>query len=124
MPVGAVVRDDVDDDANVQCSGLVDQLLRSGERPEHRVDVAVVGDVVPAVGHRRGVPRREPDRVDPEVAQVRKLRSHSGEIANAVSVAVREAAHVDLVDDGATPPRTPFVSVEAWSALGAGIGPR
>ena len=104
MLVGAVVWDDVDDDANVQRSSLVDQLLRLGERPEHRVDVAVVGDVVAAVGHRRRVPRREPDRVDPQVAQVGEPGTHSGEITDAVSVAVREAAHVDLVDHGATPP--------------------
>ncbi len=91
-----MVRDDVDDDANVQCSSLVDQLLGLGERPEHRVDVAVVGDVVAAVGHRRRVPGCEPDRVDPQVAQVGELGPHSGEIADAVSVAVREAPHVDL----------------------------
>ena len=60
--------------------------------------------------------RGEPDRVDPQVAEVRKPGSHSGEIADAVAVAVREAAHVDLVDDRATPP--------GKGAPGAGIGPR
>ena len=47
-----------------------DQRVEVGQRAEQRVDVAVVGDVVAAVGHRRGVERREPDRVDAEVAQV------------------------------------------------------
>ena len=32
------------------------------------------------------------------------------EIADAVSIAVREAPHVDLVDDGATPPGWAVVS--------------
>jgi hypothetical protein len=41
-----------------------------GEGAEHRVDVAVVGDVVAEVGHRRAVDRRQPDRVDPEPREV------------------------------------------------------
>ena len=43
-----------------------------GERAEERVDVAVVGDVVAGVALRRGVERREPDRVDAELLQVRR----------------------------------------------------
>ena len=89
--VRTVVRDDVDDHAEPELGGLIDQQLGLGERPEHRVDVAVVGDVVAAVGHRRRVPRREPDRVHAEVAQVREPRAHAGEVADAVAVAVGEA---------------------------------
>ena len=40
-----------------------DQRLGLGQGAEYRVDVAVVGHVVAAVGHRRYVPGREPDRV-------------------------------------------------------------
>ena len=98
MPTRAMVRDDVDDDPDAERGGLVDQALGLAERAEHRVDVAIVGDVVAAVRHRRRVPRREPDRVDPELAQVGQLRPHAGEIADAVTVPVREAPHVDLVD--------------------------
>ena len=50
--------------------GVADQALGLVEVPEERVDGAVVGDVVPAVRHRRGVPRREPDRVDRRARQV------------------------------------------------------
>ena len=49
--------------------------------------------------------RGEPDRVDAEVAQVGQARADAGEVADAVAVAVGEAAEVDLVDDGAAPPR-------------------
>ena len=43
-----------------------DQLVEVRERAEHRVDVAVVGDVVAEVGHRRGEDRAEPDPLDLE----------------------------------------------------------
>ena len=37
---------------------------KSAERAEQRIDVAIVGDVVAEVRHRRGIDRRNPDRVD------------------------------------------------------------
>ena len=53
--VGAVVRDPVQDDLDVARVALRDQLVEVRERAEHRVDVAVVGDVVAEVGHRATV---------------------------------------------------------------------
>ena len=102
--VGDVVRDDVDDRADAELARLGDQLLGLLERPEARVDRAVVRDVVAGVGHRRRVPGVEPERVDAELAQVGQALEHAGEIADPVAVRVGEAAHVDLVDDGVAPP--------------------
>ena len=104
VAVRHVVGDDVDDRADPERQGLGDEPLGLGERAEQRVDVAVVGDVVAAVGERRHVPRGEPDGVDPEVAQVAEPRAHAGEIADAVAVGVGEAARIDLVDEGVAPP--------------------
>ena len=84
---------------------LRDQLLGLVERPERRVDRAVVDDVVAVVGERRRVPGVEPERVDAEVAQVRQLGADAGEVADAVAVPVGEAPDVDLVDDRVAPPR-------------------
>ena len=99
-----VVRDDVDDRADAERTRFRDQLLGLRERPEVRLDRPVVRDVVPRVGLGRGVPRVEPQGVDAELAEVRELRPDAGEIADAVSARVAEAADVDLVDDSATPP--------------------
>ena len=102
--VGDVVRDDVDDRADAELERLGDERLRLGERAERRVDGAVVGDVVAAVGQRRRVPGVEPDGVDAEVLEVAAGGADAGEVAGAVAVRVGEAAQVDLVDDGAAPP--------------------
>ena len=104
MLIRDVVRDDVDDRADAQLECLRDQLLGLGERPEGRIDGPVVRDVIAAVGQRRDVPGGEPNRVDPEIGQVVESRTHAGQVADAVAVAVRKAADVDLVDDRATPP--------------------
>ena len=65
--VRGVVGDDVEDDAKTQLVGLDEHLLGFGESAEGRVDAAVVGDVVAAVGHGRGVTGVDPQRVDTQV---------------------------------------------------------
>ena len=116
-----MVRDDIDDRANPELARLRDQLLGFVERPERRVDRAIVGDVVPVVGERRGVPGAEPQGIDAEVAQIRKLGADAGEIADPVPVPVGEAPDVHLVDDGVAPPR-PLRTVGAGNAPGARLG--
>src|SRR5439155_21808748 len=118
-----VVRHDVDDRADAERTRFRDQLLGLRERPEVRLDRAVVRDVVPRVGLGRGVPRVEPQRVDAELAEVWELRPDAGEIADAVSARVAEAADVDLVDDGVAPPARVGVR-RALDGLGFGDGHR
>ena len=99
-----VVRDVVEDQPQPEPMRLLRQRVEVGERAEARVDVAVVGDVVAEVGHRRAVERREPDRVDAEVGEVRKPRTDAGQVARPVAVGVLERAGVDLVDRPAPEP--------------------
>jgi hypothetical protein len=66
-----VVRHDVDDDLDLPGVQPGGQLVEVGQRAEPRVHVAVVVDVIAAVGQGRGVERAEPDRVDAQCGQVR-----------------------------------------------------
>jgi hypothetical protein len=50
--VGGVVGHDVDDDPQPEGMRFCDELVGVGQRAEERVDVAVVGNVVAAVGLR------------------------------------------------------------------------
>src|SRR3954468_6745339 len=99
-----VVRDDVDHHADVAPVRVGEQCVEVLKRPELRVDVDIAGDVVAVVGSGRGEERGEPDRVDAEAAQVRQARADPGKIADAVPVAVGEAADIDLVADRVLPP--------------------
>jgi len=49
---------------------IVDELVEVVERPEDRIDLAVVGDVVARVGLGGGVERVQPDRVDAQLADI------------------------------------------------------
>ena len=102
--VAAVVRDEVDQHPHAEfvCGG--DEPVGLGERAELGEDVAVVGDVVAAVGERRRVPRAHPDGVDAELGEVGQPLDDAGHVAGAVTVGVGERPWVDLVHDGAAPP--------------------
>ena len=59
----------------------------SSTRPERRVDAGVVGHVVAAVGHRRGVPGRDPEGVHAEPRAGRASRlADPGDVADPVAV--------------------------------------
>ena len=102
--VGGVVGHQVDDDLEAEGVRLLEQRVGVGEAAEPGVDVDVVGHVVPRVVLRARVERRDPERVDPEVAQVRQPRGDARQVTETVAVGVREGADVHLVDDGVAPP--------------------
>src|SRR4051812_14859893 len=104
MLARAVVRHPVDDDADPARVRVREERVEVVERAEDRVDVAVVGDVVAEVGHRRAVERRQPDRLDAERLEVVETRRDPPQVADAIAVGVGERARVDLVDRPALPP--------------------
>ena len=90
MLVAAVVRHEVDQHPQAEVVGGGDEPVGVGERAEVGVDVAVVGDVVAAVGERRRVPRTHPDGVDTEPGEVRQPVDDAVHVAGAVAVSVGE----------------------------------
>src|SRR3954462_5600575 len=75
------------------------------KRAEPRVDAAVVGDVEPPVGVRRGERRIEPDAVDAGPSEGAEMVDHALQVPDPVAVRVGERARVDLVEDAVAPPQ-------------------
>ena len=98
MLVGGVRVHLVDHDPQAQRMRALDQPIEILERAEDRIDVAIVGDVVAEILHRRGEERRQPDAGDAERGDVAEALRDSGQIADPVAVRVREAVRIDLVD--------------------------
>ena len=105
MLVRRVVGHEIDDHSNIEPVRGVDERAGVGKRAEGGLNVAIVRHVIAAVGHWRRVPGGDPDGVDAELAEVRQALADAVDIADAVAVGVGEAAHVNLIDDGMTPPR-------------------
>ena len=60
MLVGGMIRDKVEQHLQAQFVRTGHEPVEVAERPEHRRDGAIVGDVVAEVGHRRWIDRRDP----------------------------------------------------------------
>ena len=106
MTVGGVVRHEVDDHPDPGLMESGDHGVEVLQRPDLRGDVAVVVNVVAAVGQGGGIEGREPHGVHAEASQVGHAAGDTGKVADAVAVSVREGTRVDLVDDGVLPPLT------------------
>jgi hypothetical protein len=118
VPVRRVVGDDVDDQPDAGGVERGHELVELREGADLGVHVAVVVDVVTAVGERGRVEGAQPHGVDAQLAQVVHAAGDPGQVADAVAVRVREAARVDLVDDRLPPPRR---LVELGVGLGGGV---
>ena len=102
--VGGVVQNEVEDDADAPLLSFGDEPVHIRERPEHRVDVPVVRDVVAVVCLGTSADRRQPDGVDAQFLQVVEPVDEAGDVPDAVSVRVLETPWVYLIDDSALPP--------------------
>src|SRR3546814_4172210 len=63
-------------------------VCSSDLRPEHRVDVAVIGDVIAEIGHGRGIDGRKPDRIHAEIDQMIEPPRDAAQIADAVAIGI------------------------------------
>jgi len=99
MLIGGMIDDQLGDHLQPAPVRLADQIAEILPRAESGMDVAVIGDIVAVVAHRRRIERQQPYRVDAQVLEIGKLFGQAAEIPDAVVVAVAEGLDVQLVDD-------------------------
>ena len=104
MAVAAVVGHEIDQHPHAVVVSAGDECVGLLERAEVRVDIAIVADVVPAVGHRGRIPRTYPDRVDAELGEIGQPVDDAEDVPSAIAVVIGERSRVDLVNDCAAPP--------------------
>jgi hypothetical protein len=81
-----------------------EQPIEIGERAEHGIDVAIIGNIIAEVGHRGWKNRGEPDGIDAKADEIIEPAFNPAKIADAVAVAVLERSRIDLIDGGQLPP--------------------
>src|SRR5262245_39664420 len=69
-------------------------------------NVGIVGDVIAEICHWRREDRRQPNRVNAELLQIRQTLCDPAQITNAVAVSVLKRSRIDLIDDAGLPPRS------------------
>jgi hypothetical protein len=104
MLVGRVIDDQLGDHAQAATPGVLHEAAEISRRPEGRIDVAVIGDVVAVVAAGARIERQQPERGDAEVAQVVETLGQTGEVADAIAIRILERLDVQLVYDGILEP--------------------
>ena len=99
-----VVGDDVDDESDSVGVQGVDEPVEVRQGPQSRVDIAIVVDVVAAVGQGRGVEGAQPDGIHAQPHQVIDVIDDSGQVTDPVTIGVGERPRIDLVDDSLSVP--------------------
>ena len=94
----------VDHHPHAKRMGGFDHGVKIGQGAKHRIDVAIVRNVVTKVLHWRGKERRNPDRIDTKRGDIGQPLNNPKQITDAVAIAVLKAAWVDLIDHRAAPP--------------------
>ena len=94
--------------ADLQSFGmsLVNEPYQIGVRPETRIYLIVVGDVIATILELAAEHRADPDCVESQILDIIQFRADSLQITIAVAIAVLERRRVDVVDgSGIEPPR-------------------
>src|SRR3546814_10305023 len=63
------------------------------------LDAAIVGNVIAEIGHRGGINRGNPDRIDAESDQIIQPLLNAFQIADAIHVHILKGTGIDLIDD-------------------------
>ncbi len=96
-------------DANIAFFGFADEAVEIFEGAVHGIDGFVIGDVVAEVHLGRREAGGDPDGGDAEIVEIVEVGGDAVEIADAVIVAVGEAAGINFVEDGVLPPLARFL---------------
>ena len=100
-------RDEVEQDADPELARGRDQSIEVLDRPQVRMDAAIVRDVVAPITVRRWKSRVDPDAVDAEPVKVVQARAKARKVADAVTVRVSEGPRIGLIQNATGPPRVP-----------------
>src|ERR1700723_3075437 len=85
--------------------GLAHEYLEVPQSSARRMNIDVVGNIVPIVTHRRRIKGKQPERGDPQRVQVIELRGQTGKITDSVSIAVVEGTDAQLIENGVLVPQ-------------------
>src|SRR3954471_16334684 len=99
-----MVGNEIEQQLDVSLVQAFDQPIEVVETAKHRINGAVVRDVIAEIQHGRGEKRRQPHRVDAEPFQVVEPGSYAFQVSLAVAACVLERDRRYLVNDRAAPP--------------------
>ena len=90
---------------------LRDKLVHIVKRPEHRVYILVIRNIVAVIILRRPVYRGQPDNIYAQISQVIQARRDPAQIPYAITISILERPGIYLIYDSIRPPRVGRIAV-------------
>ena len=101
-----MVQHQIKDDGNAPLLAFGDELFHVLHGAEHRVNGAVVRNIVAVVHLGGGADRGQPDAVNAQLLQVGKLLQDAPQVTGAISVGIGEGSYKDLIENIGIAPKT------------------
>ena len=94
----------IDDDLHASAVGLSQKRIKVRQRAKFRLDGLIIADIIAVISAGRPIKGRQPDHIHAQLLQIRQPGSHTGQIADAITVGVLKAAGVNLIHHRFFPP--------------------
>ena len=104
MLIRGMVQHHVQDDSDVMLAGRCHHAIEVSQSAVLRVHGFVVGDVIAEVNLWRGIHRRDPDGINPEMLEIAQPCGDPIQIADTVPVRVLKGSRINFVEDRVLPP--------------------
>ncbi len=105
---GGVVDDKVNHHFHAPGVHFAQETVKILHGAEFRVDPPVIGDIIAVVIVRGRIERRNPDHIHAQIFQIIQVLRDPVQIPDTITVAVRKAARINLIDHRFLPPCTRF----------------
>jgi hypothetical protein len=115
MLVRGVVDYKLGDYAQTPAMGLAEENLEVTESSIRRVDVGIVGDIIPIVAQRGRAEGKKPDGRYAEILKVVQFPNEPSEVSDAIPVAIGERADVEFVNDRVFIPERIIIKLKVFS---------
>src|SRR5215475_5991520 len=107
MTIRSVIGDEIKNDFQPPLMRCGYQVVKFVQRSEQSIDVAIIADIIAAVGHGRGIDRGNPERINAEPFKIAKTLLYSSEVTDSIAICILEGPWIDLIDDAVLPPSHP-----------------
>ena len=104
MLVGGVVYDQIHDDLHAPRVGLCKQAVKILHCAKFCHDRPIIRDIIAVVIVGGLIDRRQPQDIHPEFFKIRQMRGDPVQVPDSVTIAVRKAPGINLINDRFLPP--------------------
>ena len=109
MLIRTVVQNQIHDNTDSPFLRFRNQLIHILQLTENRINILIIGDIITIIILRRTEYRRQPNRINSQILQIRKLLYNPLKISYSIRIAVIKASGINLINNRLLPPFRLFV---------------